>query len=321
MAKIDLEAVEELTVRLEWVEMALSGDKDNMGLIDRLGSLFTVGDSSIDDGVLLKLDKTLQDAQTLSKQIASLEQTLSKPINTEQADQIELAVSSSIDKGSESLKAELVDINKASHLAAERITSSASQAEVSLRTASNQLAAAEDSLHQLLPQVTQQLKAVLLEAEGAIGSEKALSELKVKIEGLVKELVVDAKAESLKQEWGGILDVFIKELNASFIRQSEAIEEIVIDTQAENLERVKKLIDHRAPSDVIIKLFEDLDASQSENVMLRKKLAKAGVSVKSKSLLPTATETQKVAVCAAVISGVGVFLGAAGMWGLLIGFG
>lgn len=321
MAKIDLEVIEELAVRLEWLEMALAGNKDGPGIIDQLGALYAHGSSSVEDGVLLRLDRTIQDARILGEQISALEETLSKPLNTAQTEQIESTVSRSIENGSAVLKAELADISKASQLAAERITASAAQADISLREASDQLASSEDSLHQILPQVTQQLRAVINEAQSALGSETAINHLKGKVEQIIKELVVDAKSESLSNEWSAVLERFMTEQKASFKRHSEAIEEIVIDTQAENLERVKKLIDHRAPSDVIVKLFEDLDASRSENEMLRKKLSNAGVSIKTNSLIPQISDKNKAIIGATLVSSVSVLLGAAGMWSLLIGFG
>lgn len=152
MPRIDVPELEDLVVRLEWVQMSLAGTDEEEGLFAKLDRLYAEGDTPSESGLIPRLESVYRNSEDLLNRLAQFSDLLDSPIADKHAKAIRVAIGESISAGTDDIKEELRDIDKASQLAAERITTSASQAEMALRGTKSDLEDIEERLHGVMPQ-------------------------------------------------------------------------------------------------------------------------------------------------------------------------
>jgi len=265
MARIsDLSDTEELIARLEWILMGLSGTSEEEGLLAQLDHLLKEGDSPSDMGLLNRLEIVYKHGEKLLSEYAKIADVIEQPINDEQQASIKRAVSSGIKGEMESLKGELDDVLKAARLASESITESASKADMVARKAQSDLLDIDQQLQQTVPAVSQQLRAMVSEIDMLLTSEKLKEPLEKSLKEVLGALSIDHHRDSLNAAWREALDGFSKSLAMDMQQHREAIETLLVESQQEQIQRVKRIIDTRTPSDTIIELFDELDRAKAK---------------------------------------------------------
>ena len=279
----DLSDYEELVARLEWLTMALAGSEDEEGLLALLDRLFVEGDAPSTSGLLPRIEMIYQHGERLLAHYAKIADVIEQPISDEQRDSIQQAIRDAIKTEKEALQSELADVQKAALLASERITESASKAEMSARSTQSELTGIESRLQQTVPAVAQQLKAMVSELDGVLSAEKLKVPLEASLKEVLAELSVGHQKEGLQRAWSEVLEGFGKSMAMDMQQHRESIETLLMESQQEQIERVKKIIDNRTPSDTIITLYDELDRTKARLAQYEdiEKAPKAPVSSKN----------------------------------------
>jgi ElaB/YqjD/DUF883 family membrane-anchored ribosome-binding protein len=114
-----------------------------------------------------------------------------------------------------------------------------------------------------VPAVAQQLKAMVGELDGVLSADKLKGPLEASLKEVLSDLSVDHQKDSLQRAWSEVLESFGKSMAMDMQQHRESIETLLMESQQEQIERVKKIIDNRTPSDTIITLYDDLDRTKA----------------------------------------------------------
>lgn len=76
MPRIDVPELEDLVVRLEWVQMSLSGTSEEEGLISKLDRLYDEGDSTTNSGLLPRLEGMYRNSEELLQRLGQFSDLL-----------------------------------------------------------------------------------------------------------------------------------------------------------------------------------------------------------------------------------------------------
>lgn len=267
MASADsLSNLEDMVIRLDWLCMSLSGTEDEEGLIPQINRLFMEGDSPSGDrsGLIPRLEAVYEHGDALLGQLARVSDVIEQPIGDEQRKSIRQAIRSAIKEEVDGLHAELADVAKAARLASERITESAAKSEILVRSTQAGLEQVEERLQQTVPDMAEQMRAMVGELGDLLSTDKIRGPLESNLREVLATLSVDHQKGRLHEAWSEVMDKFVHDLSVDMAQHREAMEMLLVESQQEQMARVKKIVDSRTPSETIVSLFDELDLAKSQ---------------------------------------------------------
>lgn len=184
-----------------------------------------------------------------------------------------------------------------------------------LRGTRSDLEAIEERMHSVMPQVTQQLKAVIKEAESVLVSNKVRASMEAHVVDVLKNITVSEYSKEIKASWEQTLQNFRTEMETTLRQHLEAVEATMVESQQANVANVKKIVDSRTPSDTIVTLYNELDEARAKIEKLESSKDKSSHSQ------PISAKKRDLSNGITVATGImGAVVGAGSMWLILIGF-
>jgi hypothetical protein len=310
----DITEVKELVDRLEWMSLELHGTVDQPGLLDKL-SLLLVNDEGAgppaSKGLVPRVEKLCADIDRVLDNQSTLSSVILRPVPEDQRQSILEAVESGFNAGRSHLQEEMEDYNKGSRLAAEQITKATAEAELLFRSQQDSLSAAQDQMNKSSGQVAQQLRQMLGEIKSSISEESLQEPLRAALEKTLASGALEVNQQQLTESWRLVSEDLVKKIRNEMLQNREGIEDLFRETQAEQLKHVKEIIHGRTPSQTIVTLYDDLDATKAQLQVKEKQVRKLTIDIDKlegtdgKSYMKPYMVT---AICSFILGGAGVFI-------------
>lgn len=274
----DLSSIKAMLARLEWIELALKGSRDQKGLLDQLDALLEDDAPNGQLGLIGRIEALIAASHAVVSNAASTQQALSEPVDPKALRSIEQAVQASIVSGAAGLDERIETMRRVSAHASEQMAQSTAKAELISRTAHETVSSAREEIERVIAQVTLQLEGMLAEVSGALSADSLKTPLRDAVQMAVREVAASQNTESLVALHQAELEKVSNAVKEDFKQFQEGFQDDLVDIQKVASDRVRKIIKGRAPSAALIELYDEVEMLTAENASLKKAISE---SVKS----------------------------------------